>query len=278
MVNDARRIIEMTKRPDAIFSDLDGSLLGPEKQVGEKDAAAIRRLTELGIPVIVCTGRPILGARQVMEMLNLDLAVCSNGGCCHNFREGKTLFATAMDHSVAHRLITWLAEEKVCYLLHAPDRIFASAEAIMPPHYLLRGRENGGELTPDTPLDGLQILKILAIRCDAAKILAKARKLFSPEELSVCSSEVGFVDFNPSGVNKGRGIRQLAGQMGWRMENILALGDNDNDLPMLEAVGMGAAPASGRPEVLAAADYVASPCGENPLTQAVEHYFPELLR
>ena len=63
-------------RPDAIFTDLDGTLLGPDKKVGKQDAAAIRRLKELGIPVIICTGRPILGTRLVTAELGLGLPLC----------------------------------------------------------------------------------------------------------------------------------------------------------------------------------------------------------
>ena len=63
-----------TKRPDAIVTDLDGTLLGPDKQVGERDAAAIRRLTRLGIPVVPGTGRPIFGIGHLMEELGLELA------------------------------------------------------------------------------------------------------------------------------------------------------------------------------------------------------------
>ena len=66
-----------TKRPDAIVTDLDGTLLGPDKQVGERDAAAIRRLTRLGIPVVPGTGRPIFGIGPLMEELGPNTA--SNG-------------------------------------------------------------------------------------------------------------------------------------------------------------------------------------------------------
>lgn len=262
------------RKPDAVFCDLDGSLLGPDKKVGEKDAATIRRLKELGVPVVICTGRPILGVRQVVKELGLDLALCSNGGCCYDFSRGELLFTTEMDHNIARRLLTWLEKEGAFFLLHAPDRIFASFGVTMPAHYLLEGEENGGLLTCETPLEGVRILKILAIRCEESAILRKGKELFGPEELTICSSERGFVDFNPPGVNKGAGIRQLADRMGWRLEEILTLGDNNNDLPMLEAVGMGAAPSSGVPEARAAADFITTASGQNPLTTAIEHFFP----
>ena len=155
-------------RPDAIFTDLDGTLLGPDKKVGTQDAAAIRRLKELGIPVIICTGRPILGTRLVTAELGLGLTLCSNGGCCHDFIRDETLLAVEMDHGVARRLLAWLEEEGEPFLLHAPKQIFGSPGAQMPPHYVLQGEESGGTIFHDSPFDGLQILKVLEVRCDEA--------------------------------------------------------------------------------------------------------------
>lgn len=264
-------------RPDAVFTDLDGTLLGPDKEVSPRDADAIRRLKELGIPVIPCTGRPPLGTRQVMARLGLELAVCSNGGCCQNFGEDRLLFAREMDHQVAHRLFRWLEEQGLPFLVHAPKQIFASPGVTMPAHYLLRGKEDGGVVTSESSLDGVLILKVLALGDDGMAAAEKARELFSPQELAICSSERAFVDFNPPGVSKGNGIRRLAAEMGWRLENILAMGDNNNDLSMLEAAGMGVAPVSGLEEAKAAADFVTSASGEAPLADAVEHYFPGLL-
>lgn len=265
------------KRPDAIFTDLDGTLAGPDKRVGERDAAAIRRLKELGIPVIPCTGRPILGTLLVMEELGLPLAICSNGGCCYDFARERILFATEMDHRVAHRLLAWLEEEGVEYLLHAPRRIFRSRGAKTPPHYLLRGEEDGGVITSGTPLEGERILKILAVLCDEGEVIRRGRERFAPEELTICSSERYYVDFNPPGVNKGAGLRRLAERMGWDPANIFAMGDNYNDLSMLEQAGMSAAPASAIPEARAAAGFVTAPNGEDPLAAALEHYWPGLV-
>ena len=56
-----------TKRPDAIVTDLDGSLLGPDGKVGKRDLTAIRRMRELGVPVLPGTGRPPIRARSLVQ-------------------------------------------------------------------------------------------------------------------------------------------------------------------------------------------------------------------
>lgn len=266
-----------TKRPDAIITDLDGSLLGPDGKVGRRDLAAIRRMRKMGIPVLPGTGRPPMRTRPLVKELGLELALCSNGGCCYDFVREAPVFLTTMDHGIAQRLMDWLLAEEIPFLLHTPARTYRSPGAERIAKYDTRCREVFFSLTPGMSLDGLDILKLLAVRCDEAAVMAQAETIFSKEELAVCTSEAEFVDFNPAGVTKGSGLRRLADRMGWRMENILALGDNHNDRTMLEAVEKSAVPASGMEKIKEMAGFVTAPCGEDPLAAAIDHYFPGLL-
>lgn len=263
--------------PDAVVTDLDGSLLGPDHKVGPRDRAAIRRLLELGVPVVPGTGRPPIGCRPLAEELGVHLVLCANGGCSFDLDEDKVLSAALMDHGTASRLMDWLFQEGYDFLIHAPNKICRSPGASHISKYELRGPEEDGLISPATPLEELDILKILIIGCDGPAVCAKAQKVFSPEELSICSSDSSLVDFNPPGVNKGCGLQAMARTMGWDLENVLALGDNYNDREMLSVAGLSAAPATAVPEILSAVKFVSSPCGENPLSRAVDYFFPGLL-
>jgi len=172
----------------------------------------------------------------------------------------------------------WLLGEGIPFLIHTPARTYRSPGAERIPKYDARCREEKRfYLTPGMSLEGLDILKVLAVQCDEAAVLARARAIFPEDELAICTSEAEFVDFNPAGVTKGSGLRRLAELKGWRMENILALGDNYNDQAMLEAAGKTAAPASGAEGIRALAGFVTTPNGEDPLAAAIDHYYPGLL-
>ena len=266
-----------TKRPDAIVTDLDGSLLGPDGKVGKRDLTAIRRMRELGVPVLPGTGRPPIRARSLVQELGLELALCSNGGCCYDFAQGTSIFLSAMDHGIAQRLMDWLLGEEIPFLIHTPARTYRPPGAERIAKYDDRCEEERFSFTPGMSLEGLEILKLLAVQCDETKVVAQGETLFSKEELAICSSEREFVDFNPAGVTKGNGLRRLAAMKGWRMENILAMGDNFNDQTMLEAVGKSAAPANGMEQIKALAGFVTVPSGENPLAAAIDHFYPGLL-
>lgn len=266
-------------KPDAIVSDLDGTLVTDDQKIGARDRAAIRRMLELGVPVLPGTGRPPIRVRGVMEGLGLKLALCSNGGCCYDFSREEMIFSQFMETAVAQRLVDWLWERELLFIVHTPRRTYRSPGAEVIPRYDKRGEGNEPLhiLTPEVRLEELQILKILVVECDEQKTLAEVQKEFSENELTFCTSEERFMDCNPPGVTKGDGLIKLAAMRGWRMENIVALGDNFNDKTMLEAAGKSAAPASGMAEIQATAKFITTPCGEDPLAAALDHFYPGLL-
>lgn len=266
-------------KPDAIVTDLDGTLVGDDQIVGARDRAAIRRMRELGVPVLPGTGRPPINVRRVAQKLGLDLALCSNGGCCYDFSREEMVFGRFMETDVARRLVGWLLERKLPFIIHTPSPTYRSPGAEVVPRYDVScdRDEPINILPPEMPLEELQILKILVVECDEGPVQAQLRQQFSEEELTLCSSQSTFVDCSPTGVTKGGGLRQLAEIKGWRLENVLAMGDNFNDQTMLEAAGKSVVPASGMAEMRALAKFVTSPCGEDPLSAALDHFYPGLL-
>lgn len=268
-----------TNVPTAIITDLDGTLVGEDQTIGNRDRAAILRLRELGIPLLPGTGRPPINVRGVVEKLGLEMALCSNGGCCYDFSREETVFARFMETDVARRLIRWLRERGLLFIIHTPTYTYRSPGAEVVPRYDVscNKEEPLHVLTPELPLEELQVLKILVVECEEQQVMAQLQKDFSERELTTCSSQTTFVDCSPPGVTKGSGLIRLAAIKGWRLENILAMGDNFNDQTMLEAAGKSAVPASGEAEIRALAKFVTSPCGEDPLAAALDHFYPGLL-
>lgn len=264
------------RKPDAIITDMDGTLLGPDGQIGARDKAAIRRMQQLGVPVIPGTGRPVFGLGKQAAEMGLRVALCSNGGCCYDFDREEILFARTIDHATVLRLVDWVCRRGLRCMLHAVHSIYVTPGVQIFSHYDLP-EEQKGVAAPGMPLDGVDILKALVIDCDENQVIGELAGVFSPQELTICSSGANLVDINAPGVGKGSGVRQLAALRGWRMENILAIGDNFNDRTMLEAVGMSVVPANGKEEVKRAAGFVTAPCGSNPLSAAIDYYCPGLL-
>ena len=88
-------------------------------------------------------------------------------------------------------------------------------------------------------------------------------------EVEVTSSWIDNIEINPRGVNKGAALTALAERLGIPMAQVMAIGDNDNDVSMLEAAGVGVAMGNATPAALAAADYMTLPCLENGVAAAI---------
>lgn len=86
------------------------------------------------------------------------------------------------------------------------------------------------------------------------------------------TSAGGIVDMVANGVNKGAALRALVAILGVPMEQTLALGDDENDIPLLQAAGLGVAMGNARDEIKAVADVVTRSNGEDGWAAAIEQY------
>jgi hydroxymethylpyrimidine pyrophosphatase-like HAD family hydrolase len=115
------------------------------------------------------------------------------------------------------------------------------------------------------------VSKVLAVAVEPMSdaFLADTRRRFAGRA-EVTISHPRFLEFLAPGVSKAVGVRHLARRAGVPMANVLAVGDNFNDLEMLAAVGHGAAMPSAPEPVRAAARYVAPPLAEEGAAQLIE--------
>ena len=115
------------------------------------------------------------------------------------------------------------------------------------------------------------VTKILAV-ADAplpTQLLPEARAHFAGRA-EVTVSHPDFLEFLAPGVSKGQAVRWLARRYGIPLEQTMAIGDQFNDLEMIEAVGHGVAMPSAPPEVRAVARYLAPPVANEGVAQVIE--------
>jgi hydroxymethylpyrimidine pyrophosphatase-like HAD family hydrolase len=104
------------------------------------------------------------------------------------------------------------------------------------------------------------------------KIRPEIEERFGDSIYLVQSSPV-FLELMHAGVSKGVGLRIAMDHLGLKKENVLACGDEENDLPMFGVAGYSAAPANAREEVLAAASFHFRDCAEEGLAEFLENVF-----
>ena len=258
--------------------DIDGTLIGEDLLLRDRTVAAIRAACHRGVSVSLVTGRMSTSAIVFARELGLsDPIVAYQGALIRALppdgdeRLGRLLRHRPLGVEAAREVVTWAQSVGLEPHVNHLERFVIRADDPRAEDYssFLGSR---AEIVPDL-LAWLRhpVSKILAVSVEpmSEAILLDARRRFAGRA-AVTISHPRFLEFLAPGVSKAEGVRHLARRAGVPMANVLAIGDNFNDLEMLGAVGHGAAMPSAPGPVRAAARYVAPPLAEEGAAQLIE--------
>lgn len=240
-----------------VATDLDGTLLSPEGTVSERTAAAVLGARRAGIPVLPVTGRPPQSLWELAGAAALGpLGACSNGAVLVDVDAQTVVSADHLPGEVAARLVgdARLVDPELRFAVDNLDsfthetRFFDSAV-------------DWGQVVCQTddlgPVLARGCLKLIARRpgLSSLELMRRLAPALGPE-VHLTTSGLDWVDIGLLGVTKATALARLCRQLGFTPREVVAVGDNHNDLAMLEWAGWGLAVANAAPEVLETADGV----------------------
>lgn len=228
--------------------DLDGTLLNNDRKISTENKEAIKKAKDLGIKIVVCTGRPLLSVVDILEELNLreldDYVITYNGGLVQLSETGKVVSQQTLTKKEAADLYA-LSQE-----LNVPCSLIDLENIYELPHP--EGRESWYPKTePALPFvsatlddfsDDHTFNKI--IYCYETSTLNEALANIPEaylERYSCVKSRPILFEMMKKGVSKATGIAVLCELLSIDPEEVMALGDEENDLSMIEFSGMGVA-------------------------------------
>lgn len=274
----------MTRKLEAVVTDLDGTLLGPNQQIGAQDLKTIAALKAQGIPVFMATGRHQCLCRQYAELVGPELpAITSNGALLYDFAQEKILEMDVMPVDDVAALLEFTVEQGLPYYVYTDRQCFLNPANADSEYYQfdlnLQKISRPGEVAmmePGFDPTAYTVLKFMIPECSREQYL---RLLETPvgKRVELAFSGNDFLDVNPSNSTKGTALAKLARRFGFSPNNTLVMGDNGNDLTMLSLAGYPVVPASAESYVRDTACLVTTPSGGNPLTHAILTLFPQLL-
>jgi Cof subfamily protein (haloacid dehalogenase superfamily) len=228
-------------------------------------------LKHYGVLVTIATGRAFAGAAPIIAALSNEGApvILYNGAIVAD-RKGRNIYQrTTVSTTTVARLVEIASKSRAHLLVYNCSPMQQS---------LLDKRGKGIMETvtgwAPEPSDGIELngLPILwQSYDDTSAVTEAAAALFSRHnsnvemlfanlnamhDISVTSSGSGYIEIRPAGVSKAQGLTELIKLLDLSVEQVLAVGDNDNDTEMLTWAGIGIAVANATPNARAAADYV----------------------
>jgi Cof subfamily protein (haloacid dehalogenase superfamily) len=259
--------------------DFDNTLVGPDLTFSPRVKETVARALARGAQVTIATGRGPDPTDRYAEELNLNAPlICFQGGIVYDHCERRTLHEQRLDPMVVP-LITRLARERGWHLqFESPRMIYLTRDAAHPAILLDLLAISAWQYVDDflTDLPETPHKFILSVHDQAERDALTAELRASMDAagapVTVVPSHPILVEGLPRGLNKAVGLQWLAEHLGVRREEVLAVGDNDNDAEMLRWAGMGVAMANSSPAALAAADWVAPSVAEDGAAIALERF------
>jgi len=262
--------------------DIDGTILRDDGSLSPLMAEVLRKIQEeKGVMVTLASGRLLDSMLPFARTLAVDVPVISsNGACLTHPKTGERLYYRPIPLPTAREVLAYLEDQMPCDLLVNHEKGFyinrQNSLLHMPnPSPWVRER-----LARCTVVDRLadevnfEPLKISIIEESSAipETVASLQKRFA-KALSIFPSSEYSIDLNAYAVSKGRALEYLAAWLGIRREEIMAAGNAENDLDMIQFSGIGIAMGNAPERLKSAADLVAGDNNEDGLATLLRDYF-----
>ena len=241
-----------------ICTDLDGTLLKNDKSISRENSEAIEYFKSEGGKFTFVTGRMPYFSHKAREMVKPNAPIgCGNGGGVYDFETGEYVCSVVFPREGLD--LVEYAEKNVPGIgisVYTFNRIYFSAENEAMEHFrAVTGVENA--VKPYREIDE-PLAKIVFGDTDPGKLIkleALLRAHPLADKFEFVSSEKILFEILPKGVNKGCVLPKLTAHLGLDMKNTVAIGDYNNDIPMIRAARYGVAVANACEAAKEAANY-----------------------
>ena len=246
-----------------IVSDLDETLLDADKKVSAENCAAIRAVRDMGVKFVPASGRGFRSMGNVLHALDLydragEYVISFNGGAITENRGNRLLHFAGIPFDAAEELYRRSFRYDVCAHVYTLDTVYVR-NFTQSERDFLSGRMEVTEIDERNLdfLKGQEIVKCLYMNTNHAYLEEIGHELSDiTGDMDVSYSSNRYIEFNRKGVTKGSGLRKLAELLGVDMKDTIAIGDNYNDLAMIQAAGLGVGVANMVEELKPLCDYV----------------------
>ncbi len=253
----------MTFPYKAIFVDLDGTLLNSQKLISPRNLACLNSFIEQGIHVVIATGRTIKSIRMVASQLNLKTPVITlNGSNIQSGISGYSINISYLDNHIRDSIYEFF--KYAISQFHIRNILVDTGDSffVLKPHdiniseFMNHYDEQPLLLDLNSPPQQ-QIVSFLFLLSDDSNreefIIAQKKVL--PKEAKVCTfNGWPWIEIGSPKTNKGSAMEFVCEQLGITCKDIIAFGDGENDVEMLQKAGLGVAMANADIHALQAAN------------------------
>jgi hypothetical protein len=266
-----------------IAMDMDGTLLTDNKQITERTKKVINLASKKGVKIAVCTGRIFASARIYAEAIGTKTPViASNGAYIRDKDTNKVIYEKYLKTNEVLRL----AELTKGYGFYPH---FYTYNTIMSEKMVFSSKNYNewNKVLPDDAKINIvicsslkdkvleyngKIIKMVVASDEGIRINELRNKIQNESNLSVVSSFPNSFEVMPYGTSKGNGVKILADKYNISPEEVICVGDSENDISMIQYAGLGIAMGNATEDVKMAADYITDTNENEGVAKAIERF------
>lgn len=256
-----------------IALDLDDTLLMPDCTIPEEAISALRAAAAQGIKTVIATGRSFPSARLYAAQISSDCpVVCYNGSVIAS-ASGEILFSSLLSPDLMHRVAVFCKNHSLYLQMYSNDKIVIEKdcrEFRIDPDSKIADFIELGDLTKAELMPSPKMM-ILDTPERLAEIRPELEAQFG-EELHLATSKEYLLEMMPKNISKSKTLSILSDRLGISRQEVMACGDNTNDMEMLHWAGIGVAVANAVKPLRDIADYVSQAERSFGVIEAVEKF------
>jgi hypothetical protein len=269
-----------------IAMDMDGTLLDDTHQIPPQNLSALRKAQAMGVQIAICSGRTASDVSYYAADAGLhDCHILAlNGTCCLTEPHAEPYLLRTVLPNTAACTVEVLLSHNVTFASFQQNRVIVvhGDNAVDKRNWgthVARANRNAylyGREALEAHI-GEGVCKFVYIDQDHAPRIEQVREALLPiGGLYVTRSWTNNLELMPAGVNKGTSLRALAEALDIPRAQVMAIGDYDNDLDMIEYAGLGVAMSNGSERVRNAAQYITLSNAEFGVAEAIRRFVLEV--
>ncbi len=258
-----------------IASDLDGTLRADGQPISPRVREAIRRARALGVHVVLATGRLLLTAEPYARELGLvDPVVCNHGATIHDLSTHETVFRRCLPLDITREILAEMDSRSSAVVCTEDGfytrRLSPEAQRYIGSYYETEHTHIVPDWAESLPREPLKMVFVNNPEVSSELYGDLARRW--GDRLHVVQSHPMYVEVTHRGASKGIALAHLAQQWGISRQEVIAVGDWENDASMIEWAGLGVAMGNAIDSIKAIADYVAPTVQEDGVAHVIDKF------
>lgn len=265
-----------------IAIDMDGTLLNSKNEISERNVKAIEEATKKGVHIVLSTGRILTSAEFYADSINLNNYILASNGAIIRDKEKKIIYKIPINMNAVKEVMNLGRKHNVYYHFYDEESFYTNhfIEEIYQYYNASFQKQKG--LSIDLHIfkedkeiyenNNLNVYKFLFLDEDRDKLDKLKGELSNIEGINVSSSWSNNVEVMSDRVSKGLSLKYLCDKLNIDRKNVIAIGDNENDISMIEFAGLGVAMGNGEEIVKNKADIITDTNENDGVAQIIEEY------